>query len=59
MSLWVQVDNKKLINNTSDIVVTWDKSAKFTTGPIITHLDKIAQKGFNLPAGEIVKAQIK
>lgn len=58
VSLWVQADNKKLINNISDVTLTWDKSNKFTAGPIINTLDTVAAKGFKLPAGQIIKSQI-
>jgi hypothetical protein len=58
VSLWVQADNKKLINDSSDIALTWKTDIKFTAGPIINSLDAIATKGFNLPKGQIIKSQI-
>jgi hypothetical protein len=58
VNLWISADAKKIIENTSNVKLTWDTGNKFTSGPIITQLDTLAAKGFNLPAGEIIKSQI-
>lgn len=58
INLWVQADNKKLINNISDVTITWDKSNKFSAGSVINALDTLAAKGFKLPSGQIIKSQI-
>lgn len=58
INLWVKHDGTKLIDNTSDVKLTWDKTIKFTSGPIITQMDKLAGLGFKLPPGQIIKSQI-
>lgn len=58
VNLWVQADTKKLINNISDVQLTWDKSQKFTAGPVINAIDTLAAKGFKLPTAQIIKSQI-
>ena len=58
IDLWVQVDQKKLINNISDVSLNFDSSTRFNAGVIINKLDSFGGTVFNLPTGHIIKAQI-
>lgn len=56
--LWVTVDNKKLIENYTDIKNRFDSSLRFTSGPIMDKLDSLGGTAFNLPRGHIIKSEV-